>query len=86
MAYLRAARALNGHDLLDLAEEIDSIRRPVLILWGGRDRFQNISYGERLAAALPDAHLVVIEEGGHFLPVDRPREVAQHIRRFLDTE
>lgn len=83
MAYLRAARALDNRDLLDITDEIEAIDKPVLILWGDSDVFQDVEYGRRLADALPDARLVVIDEAGHFLPEDQPEVLAQHIRAFL---
>lgn len=83
MAYLRAARALDNRDLLDMAGEIEAIGKPVLILWGASDVFQKVEYGHRLAGALADARLVVIDEAGHFLPEDQPEVLAQHIREFL---
>lgn len=83
MAYLRAARALETRDTLDIADEIEAIDKPVLILWGDGDIFQSVDYGRRLADALADARLVVIDEAGHFLPEDQPEALAQHIREFL---
>ncbi len=86
LAYLRAARALDNRDTLDIADKIEAIDKPVLILWGENDIFQKVEYGQRLANALADARLVVIEEAGHFLPEDQPEVVAQHIREFLQSE
>lgn len=83
MAYLRAARALDNRDTLDIAAQIEAIDKPVLILWGDHDVFQSVDYGRRLADALADARLVVIAEAGHFLPEDQPEVLAQHIRGFL---
>ncbi|MFQ5855543.1 MAG: alpha/beta fold hydrolase [Anaerolineae bacterium] len=85
LAYLRAARALDNRDLLDIADEIEAIDKPVLILWGDSDIFQKVEYGRRLADALADARLVVIDGAGHFLPEDQPEVLAQHIRKFLVT-
>jgi len=85
MAYLRAARSLDNRDLLDIREEVEAIDKPVLILWGAEDVFQKVEYGRRLADALADAQLHVIEGAGHFLPEDQPETVAQYVRDFLAT-
>jgi len=83
MAYLRAARALDNRDLLDIADQIEAIDKPVLILWGAEDIFQDVKYGRRLAEALSNARLEVLEGAGHFVPEDKPEEIAQRIRAFL---
>ncbi len=83
MAYLRAARALDSRDLLDITEEVEAIDKPVLILWGVEDVFQKVEYGHRLADALADAQLHIIEGAGHFLPEDQPETVAQYVKEFL---
>jgi len=83
LAYLRAARALDNRDLLDIREEVEAIDKPALILWGAEDVFQKVEYGRRLADALADAQLHIIEGAGHFLPEDQPEAVAQYVREFL---
>ena len=85
MAYLRAARALRTEDLSDLSAEIERIQHETLILWGAKDPFQDIAYGERLAGALQNGRLEVCEDGSHFLPDDRPEWVAEQIRGFLES-
>lgn len=82
-AYLRAARALRTEDIGSAVEAIERLPHPMLILWGEKDLFQNPSYGERLARALPNARLVLCPEGGHFLPEDRPAWVGEQIAAFL---
>jgi pimeloyl-ACP methyl ester carboxylesterase len=83
LAYLRAARALDNRDLLDIKKEVEAIDKPVLILWGAEDVFQKVEYGRRLADALANAQLHIIEEAGHFLPEDQPETVAHYVREFL---
>jgi len=83
LAYLRAARALDNRDLLAITEKVEAIDKPVLILWGAEDVFQKVEYGRRLADALPNAKLRVIDGAGHFLPEDQPEAVARHVREFL---
>ncbi len=40
-------------------------------------------YGERLAAAIPTAHLTWVEDAGHLVPADAPDPVAAAVTRFL---
>jgi len=84
-AYLRAARALNNRDLVSRAKHIAEITTPTLILWGANDRFLEPKWADKLRRKFRDSMVEVIDPGGHFLPLDRPEEVAQAIKRFLTT-
>jgi 2-hydroxymuconate-semialdehyde hydrolase len=83
LAYLRAARALRSEDLTSRTPEIEHLKIPVLLIWGSDDTFQPIRYGQRLADALRDSQLQVIEGAGHFLPEDAPETVASAIVQFV---
>ena len=37
-------------------------------MWGGKDEFQPLAYGRRLAAAMPNARLEVIDDAGLSFP------------------
>ena len=50
----------------------------MLVGWGDRDPFFPVEQGERTAAAA-NARLRVFEGAGHFLPHERPTEVADEI-------
>jgi len=67
----------------DLTDEIHRIRIPTLLLWGDADPISPVSVGERLAALLPDAELVVVPGGTHDLVSERAHEVLPHIERHL---
>lgn len=82
-AYLRCARALETAHTADIAAQIEALDIPTLILWGQHDAFQKLAYGERLAKAMRKARLAVCEDGGHFLPEDRPGWVAEQIGAFV---
>lgn len=82
-AYLRCARALNNRDLLIRAAEIEQLTLPVLILWGEEDDYLDPKIGQQLADRLGTARLVVLKEGGHFLPEDQPQEISRVVRMFI---
>lgn len=52
---------------------------PMLLVWAADDPHFTASLGERLAAAIPGARRVVIEDTGAFLPEDQPERLAWHI-------
>ena len=56
---------------------------PTLVLWGGRDGCCGKGAGERLSAAIPDARLRVLPEGGHWMAWHQAAAVADAILAFL---
>jgi pimeloyl-ACP methyl ester carboxylesterase len=55
---------------------------PVLVGWGDRDPFFPVAHGERTAAVLGTT-LRIYPRAGHFLPEERPEDVAADITRLL---
>jgi pimeloyl-ACP methyl ester carboxylesterase len=81
-----AAAALRGIDprlTLDAAARLASFQRPALIAWAREDRFFPYAHAERLAAIIPDARLVPIEDSYSFVPEDQPEALAEEIRAFV---
>jgi pimeloyl-ACP methyl ester carboxylesterase len=56
---------------------------PTKVIWGEQDRWQPVSYAQRLANDIPDAELVVVDGAGHFLMEDAPDRVAAEVLDFL---
>lgn len=71
--------------LADLEAEpplpVEVIDRPVLCVYGRTSPFRE--KGERLAAAIPGARLVLLD-AGHVIPYEAPAELAREITGFLD--
>jgi pimeloyl-ACP methyl ester carboxylesterase len=61
-----------------LWDRLGELRMPVTVVAGERDA-KFVALGERLAAALPDARLVVVPGAGHGLPREAPQAVADAI-------
>jgi pimeloyl-ACP methyl ester carboxylesterase len=68
---------------VEAAQLFPSFERPVLIAWGTDDRFFKPSYAERLAADFPNAQLEWIAGSRAFVPLDKPTELADAIKRFI---
>ena len=66
-----------------LESRIHEIQHPVLVVWGRHDRFINAKLGELLARRLPNAHLEIIEDSGHFVHMDTPQELLKLSKNFL---
>ncbi len=67
----------------DQGREIARIAAPSLLLWGDRDPISPISVGIKLAKALPDARLRVVEGGTHDLARDHAGVIAPWIIEHL---
>jgi pimeloyl-ACP methyl ester carboxylesterase len=50
---------------------------------GRQDRWSPLAQHEEIAAAIPHAELVVIEDSGHMTPVERPDEVTRALLGWL---
>jgi pimeloyl-ACP methyl ester carboxylesterase len=58
-------------------------RLPAAVLVGSRDRLTPRPCADTIAAALPRAEHIVLDEAGHMLPLERPDEVAEAIARVV---
>lgn len=83
LSLIRAAAALNTNLTTELTPLLPQITVPALVLWGMEDKFQLAEYGRRLAWDLPQARFVPVENARHFLMIDQPEIVGQHLSAFL---
>ena len=61
-------------------------RKPALVVWGAEDAVLPVGIARALAELIPGAGEPVLLAGAsHFLQEDRPDEVAQAIREFLES-
>jgi pimeloyl-ACP methyl ester carboxylesterase len=72
--------ALEGLDVRPLLPRISC---PVLVLLAEGDRAMPRTWGESLAAALPNSELAVVPGCGHGLVVEKPRETIGLLLAFL---
>ncbi|MEN3794703.1 alpha/beta hydrolase [Fulvimarina sp. MAC3] len=70
----------------DAAAYLADIACPVLLMVGAQDAWSPVSQHEAMLALLPDARLVVIDDAGHFAPVERPDQTAAALIPFLTEE
>jgi pimeloyl-ACP methyl ester carboxylesterase len=62
---------------------LPSISPPTLVLWGANDPFFSATVGERVHEAISGSALKVYERTGHFVPEERPTQVAWDILGFF---
>jgi pimeloyl-ACP methyl ester carboxylesterase len=62
---------------------LPTIRCPVLVMVGRQDRWSPPAQHQEIAALIPNAELVVIEDSGHMSTVEQPDQVSRALRRWL---
>jgi pimeloyl-ACP methyl ester carboxylesterase len=67
-----------------LSHLLGGLATPSLIVWGRDDRIVPLECGERYAKALARARLEVVEAAGHFIDMEKPRELTTHVTEFLN--
>jgi pimeloyl-ACP methyl ester carboxylesterase len=72
-------REVLAADVAGLAPEVS---QPVLIVWGEKDS-EVMGSGKRVIGLFPDARLKMLYDTGHQIHLERPRELKQEVRRFL---
>ncbi|MEE2645571.1 MAG: alpha/beta hydrolase [Myxococcota bacterium] len=91
-AYLNHLARLDPRFFLEMLENagahscrafLPELEIETLIIAGGRDRFTPARLSEEMAELLPQAELLVIEEGTHTAPIDQTIEVNRRVRQFL---
>jgi 3-oxoadipate enol-lactonase len=65
---------------------LGSIRARTLVITSTGDKTRTREESERLAAAIPNAKLVVLETGGHMLPLEEPARIAGLVEEFLGAD
>jgi pimeloyl-ACP methyl ester carboxylesterase len=59
------------------------IKAPTLILWGDKDKVNDISLGHIINEGIKGSKLVVFPDTGHGVPQERPKEFAKEVLEFL---
>jgi pimeloyl-ACP methyl ester carboxylesterase len=79
----KVTAGLNKRYTVEAAERLRRFDRPTLLAWAPEDRFFKLRFAERLAAEIPSARLVTIEDSLTFMPEDQPDRLAEEIARFI---
>ena len=57
---------------------------PTLLLWGGQDPFTPMDVARELDVAISTADLQVVTRSGHYILEDRPEDVRQKLKDWID--
>lgn len=80
-AFVNQQRAIMGRT--DSRADLPRIACPTLLLCGRQDALTPLAFHQDMAAAIPGARLVVIEDCGHLSSLERPAEVTAALRDWL---
>jgi pimeloyl-ACP methyl ester carboxylesterase len=61
-----------------------ALRPPTLVVWGSQDRLVDPVLAPRLAAVVPDARLLVIEDVGHVAMLEAPELTARAVLGMVE--
>lgn len=78
--YNRILMSLAAHDATDVLGGLDV---PTLVIAGTRDPMTPMALSERIVSALPNAELVTLEGGSHYVPIEFPDRLNELVGRFL---
>jgi len=67
----------------DATPLLEKIQCPTMVLCGRQDAWSVLAQHERMAAAIPDSRLMVIEECGHMSTMERPDDVTAAMKDWL---
>ena len=56
---------------------------PTLVLWGAESHLIARGYADQLGEALPNAKTIFVDGATHFLPQERPDDIARLMEQFL---
>ncbi len=60
-----------------------TLTMPTLVLCGRTDQVTPLARSQEAAALIPGAVLAIVEQAGHWAPLEQPEAVAQHLQRWL---
>ena len=68
----------------DILPNLSALTMPTLLLYGGQDQFTSMDVARELDVAIPGADLQVVTRSGHYILEDRPEDVRQQIKEWID--
>ncbi len=68
-----------------IVDNLESIKSPVLIIWGRQDRVLPVAHGQIAVKGLPNARLEILEDCGHLPMLEQTRRFNDSIFGFLST-
>lgn len=71
---------------IDITNVLQRISVPVLLLGGDRDAVVPPAARDAMAARIPIARSIEVEDCGHIVPLEQPQVLREHVRSFLQAK
>ncbi len=71
-------------DRPDAARTIGNYQGPVLLMTGAQDQWSPVEQHREIEALVTYVELAIIQNAGHFMPVEQPTAVAESVSLWLD--
>lgn len=81
-AFVRQQKAILSRP--DSRPGLGDIACPTLVIGGRQDRLTPVDCHEEMAAGIPGAELIIIEDCGHLSPMEHPERVTEELQRWFD--
>lgn len=85
-AFYRQIAQATQDDTDEIEPLYGEVVAPTLVVWGSEDRWIPVDRAHRLAAAIPNATLEIVEGAGHLIQLDQPVRLAVTLQHWLDTQ
>ena len=84
--FVRHLKALNNNITYQISSQFADLTLPVQLLWAKNDYYQPwASVGQRFEKELPNTSTFIIENVGHYMPIEKPVEFAKALLKWHDS-
>jgi len=71
---------------IDRREDLRRVTCPTIVVCGRDDMATPLAFSEEIAAAIEGSELIVVENCGHLVTMEKPDETNAILRRWLDRD
>ena len=88
VALLKQVKELNLDAVLEkeVVPNLPKLQVPTLIIWGDRDTYVPLDVGKEIKKNVPGSELYVVLTTRHYPTEERPEDVRQRLKEFIDQQ
>jgi 3-oxoadipate enol-lactonase len=76
-------KSIEASVMMPVRDDLDRIKVPTLVLVGSEDKLTSVDMARELAAEIPGAEFVVIDDAGHLANIEQPAAFNDAVLGFL---
>lgn len=86
LQFARHLRSLSNQQTHKIVKNLENIKCPVQLIWAKNDHYQPwMVVGRRLEKLIPSCKTILIENSGHYLPIEKPADLVRAMVGWYDT-